>query len=84
MLAGINDVFYRIMTKNLGNICYTEETALHPGAVFPEADGSRDPDGQEKRTAGFPELLVMDTGAEALSGLDEEAADLPPGNWRQS
>ncbi len=75
VLAGINDVFYRIMTKNLGNICYTEETALHLGAVFPEADGSRDPDGQEKRTAGFPELLVMDTGAEALSGLDEEAAD---------
>lgn len=125
VLAGINDVFYRVMTEELGNIRYTEETALHPGAVFPEAEypaeesgkGQKDPkrteigEGQEglrrteireagetpegqksredqavsggsesgerrgKRTAGFPQLLVMDTGTEALAGLDEEAAD---------
>lgn len=91
VLAGINDVFYRMMTENLGNIRYTEETALHPGAVFPDVAGGGNPDdskgekGQEerqesteaqrKRVAGFPELLVMDTGAEAFSDLDEEAAD---------
>lgn len=75
VLSGINDVFYRIMTENLGNIRYTEEAALHPGAIFPEVDGSTDLGGQGKRTAGFPKLLVMDTGVEALSGLEEEAAD---------
>lgn len=36
VLNGINDVFYRIMTENLGNIRYTEDAALHPGAKFAE------------------------------------------------
>ena len=104
VLTGINDVFYRVMTENLGNIRYTEETALHPGAVFPratlpeaenregrkplESEGSPEgpkaaesekipgePEIRSERIAGFPKLLVMDTGAEALAGLDEEAAD---------
>lgn len=66
VLSGINAVFYRIMTKNLGNIRYTEDAALHPGASFAEIDG---------RTAGIPELLVVDTGAVSLQQLDEEAAD---------
>lgn len=64
VLAGINDVFYRIMTENLGNIRYTEETALHPGAQFaegPEID--------------CPELLVVDTGTEILTQMEEDAAD---------
>ena len=34
VLESTNDVFYRIMTENLGSISYTEETALHPGASF--------------------------------------------------
>ncbi len=116
VLTGINDVFYRVMTESLGNIRYTEETALHPGAVFPkatlpeaenregrkplksegspegpkapESEGFREgpktqesekipgePEIRSERIAGFPKLLVMDTGAEALAGLDEEAAD---------
>ncbi|MCI9283690.1 MAG: helicase-exonuclease AddAB subunit AddA [Lachnospiraceae bacterium] len=81
VLAGINDVFFRVMTENLGNIRYTEETALHPGAVFPDIDDRGDQgksegeESQKELLASFPELLVMDTGAEALSGLDEEAAD---------
>lgn len=66
VLAGINAVFYRIMTRNLGNIRYTEEAALHPGAVFEET---------EAHTAGIPELLVADTGAASLQQLDDEAAD---------
>ena len=37
VLTGINDIFYRIMTENLGNIRYTEDAALHPGAVVAEA-----------------------------------------------
>lgn len=71
VLEGINDVFYRIMTENLGGIRYTQETALHPGAVFPEVK-ERDEAGKED---SFPELLVMDTGSEAFAGLEEDAAD---------
>lgn len=66
VLAGINTIFYRIMTRNLGNIRYTEDAALHPGAVFAESSG---------RTAGIPELLVVDTGNASLQQLDDEAAD---------
>lgn len=66
VLEGINAVFYRIMTRNLGNIRYTKDAALHPGAVFADAEG---------RTAGLPELLVVDTGAASLQQLDDEAAD---------
>ena len=105
VLVSVNDVFYQIMTKNLGGITYTEETALYPGARFeevnretvadleaeagePEADGdkggdeSRDgsgdgsQDGSVSWEAGTPtELLLVDTGAEALKQLDEEALD---------
>lgn len=65
VLDGINDIFYQIMTENLGNIRYTEDTALHPGAVFP--DGFR--------TAGIPELLLMDTSDAELSEMGPKAAD---------
>lgn len=66
VLKSINCVFEKIMSKNLGNIEYTEETALHPGAVFKETD----------RNAGSPtELIMIDTGHEALKQLDEENAD---------
>ena len=65
VLAGINDIFFRIMTENLGNIQYTQETALHPGARFAEAGAP----------IGYPELLLVDTGAGALAQMEEEAAD---------
>ena len=34
VLTCINDIFYQIMTKNLGGIRYTSETALYPGREF--------------------------------------------------
>ncbi len=72
VLSGVNDVFFQIMTENLGNIRYTDEAALHPGAEYAKpseeaADGHF--------LAGIPELLAADTGAGALDRLDEEAAD---------
>ena len=70
VLTGINDVFFRIMTENLGSIRYTDEAALHPGAKFPEPEGMT-----ENSRPGIPELFVMDTGAASLSQLDEDAAD---------
>ena len=65
VLESVNEVFFKIMTKSLGGIRYTEETALHPGAVFASQEG-----------AGTPtELLMTDTGNDALKALDEEAMD---------
>lgn len=81
VLASVNDVFYQIMTKSLGGITYTQETALYPGAVFEEVNQETAPDRREEKgevscKAGTPtELLLVDTGAEALKQLDEEALD---------
>lgn len=66
VLSGINQMFYRIMTKNLGNIQYTEETALHPGAEFAETKGR----------AGEPvELLMVNADTGILKQLDEDSVD---------
>lgn len=92
VLTSVNDVFYQIMTKNLGGITYTPETALYPGANFEEVsrktvlglegdDGDEgEPDRQEagpvSLKAGTPtELLLVDTGADALRQLDEDSLD---------
>ena len=65
VLTSVNEVFFKIMTKSLGGIRYTDETALHPGAIFAPQEG-----------AGTPtELLMADTGNEALKTLDEDAMD---------
>ncbi len=65
VLQSVNYIFYQIMTKDLGNVDYTGEAALHPGAVF--APGER---------CGTPtELLLLDTGKESMGALSEEAAD---------
>ncbi len=63
VLDSINEIFFQIMTRNLGNIQYTDKTALHPGAVYEETE--------EK--AGTPtELLLVDTGTKALGPNDQE------------
>lgn len=65
VLESVNRLFFQIMTKNLGNVDYTEKTALYPGAVF--AGGER---------CGTPtELLLLDVGKESMGALDEETAD---------
>lgn len=66
VLESINEVFFQIMTKNLGNIRYTQETALHPGALFQDTD----------RKAGTPtELLMVDTGTKVMGPPDDELED---------
>ncbi len=66
VLASINDVFYRIMTKPLGNIPYTEDAALYAGAAYPGA-----PEGSSPVT----ELYLLNTGEGLFEGLSEEQAD---------
>ena len=89
VLTSVNDVFYQIMTKNLGGITYTPETALYPGAVFEEVNRKTvcgpgleegESDTQESGSVSFlagtpTELLMVDTGAEALKQLDEDSLD---------
>lgn len=66
VLESINEVFYQIMTKNLGNIRYTREAALHPGAKFLPCEG---------RAGERPELLMIHAEGSLLKQLDEAAAD---------
>lgn len=38
VLALTNHIFYKIMKADLGNVAYEEDTALYPGAVFPDCE----------------------------------------------
>lgn len=66
VLSSINDVFYSIMTKELGDIRYTEDAALYSGAAYPETPAA----GQAKT-----EVLLLNTGEEQFLAMDEERAD---------
>lgn len=66
VLESVNDLFYGIMTKALGNIGYTAEAALNPGASYPPTQKEH-----EART----ELFLLNTGEELLSGMEEDALD---------
>lgn len=67
VLESINDVFYAVMTKNLGNIQYTKETALHPGAEFTPCE--------EGNAGTKTELLLVNTGRGETRQEEEEMAD---------
>ena len=71
VLESVNQVFFKIMTKALGNVGYSEDTALHPGAVFQEFSQ----EGTGLSTAGPTKLLLTDTDTELLRELDEEHLD---------
>jgi len=66
VLESINDVFYRIMTKALGNIRYTEDAALYAGADYPEPVRA-----QDIKT----EVYLLNTGEELLAATDADLAD---------
>ena len=38
VLRSVNDIFYRIMKADIGNITYDAKAALYPGAAFPEGE----------------------------------------------
>ncbi|MCI8453069.1 MAG: helicase-exonuclease AddAB subunit AddA [Lachnospiraceae bacterium] len=66
VLQSVNDLFFQIMTKELGNICYTDEAALYAGAAYPETETP----GEAKT-----ELLLLDAGELVSAGMEEERAD---------
>lgn len=68
VLDATNDIFRRIMTKEVGSIEYNDDAALHPGAVFEEKT--------EKDSLSLSaELLIMDTDLENLPEMAEAAAE---------
>lgn len=76
VLESVNDVFYSVMTKNLGNIQYTEDAALHPGAVFEPLPEEEMTGGTREIKVGTPtELLLVNTGADSRLAEKEEMAD---------
>ena len=66
VLSSVNDLFFKLMTKSLGNIEYTEDAALHAGADYPQPEV----EGQMKT-----EMYLLDTGEELTAAMDEEKAD---------
>lgn len=66
VLKSINEVFYQIMTKNLGNIRYTKDAALHPGAVYAPFKG---------RAGEKPELLMIHAEGKLLKQMDDDGGD---------
>ncbi|MGN0349210.1 MAG: helicase-exonuclease AddAB subunit AddA [Roseburia sp.] len=52
VLSCANDIFYRIMKKDLGNVAYDSAAALYPGASYPAV---------EKPDLFAPELLLTDS-----------------------
>lgn len=66
VLFSINGVFERIMTSRLGDIEYTDETALHPGASFEPREGLDELD---------TELLLINTAGSVLEQLDDDISD---------
>lgn len=69
VLSCTNDIFYKIMARDLGNVEYDREAALYPGAAYPDAEDAK---------MFAPEMLVLDSSDELLD--DEENADAAAGD----
>lgn len=59
VLLGVNFFFYQIMEKELGDIAYTEQTALHPGLEYEETD---------RLVGGETEILLLDVSGQGADG----------------
>lgn len=66
VLRSVNDLFFRIMTKELGNIRYTDDAALYAGASYPDP---------ARPGEAATELLLLDAGELVSSNMEEERAD---------
>lgn len=69
VLDSVNELFYRIMGKELGGVSYDEEAALYPGAEFLEKEGEEDPYRTEY-------LLIGKNEDNELTAREQEAAVL--------
>lgn len=80
VLHTINYIFYQIMGSDLGGIDYTEDEALVPGRIFPEADGSLDDTVElligESKDFVFLNASDAEVSSEKQENLDDELEDM--------
>lgn len=65
VLDSVNDLFYRIMKRDVGGVEYDAAAALYPGADYPQAS---EPDAYKTR------ILLADSGAQGLEENDIDNA----------
>ncbi len=63
VLSFANDIFFQIMKKDIGNVCYDERAALYAGADYRDTAE----DGQAAGDMFLPELLLVDDSEELLA-----------------
>lgn len=72
VIRGVNFIFKQIMSENLGELDYTDEEALNPGAYYPEPE-------EEINYAGTVELHLMEKNSSKNgSTLEGEEAEEEP------
>lgn len=72
VIRGVNFIFKQIMSKNLGELDYTDEEALNPGAYYPDPE-------EEINYAGAVELHLMEkNSSKSGSTLEGEDAEEEP------
>ena len=79
VLECTNDIFYRIMDRDLGNVVYDAKAALYPGAVYPEVkkeasetqeDEMQEKNMQQQEFSFAPEILLTDSNEEILEDTE--------------
>jgi len=74
VVDSVNYIFGQIMSKSAGELDYTEEEALNPGASYP------DPENENVVCGGMTEIHLVQTGAEAepVDVLPDDTAGSQP------
>ena len=65
VVEAVNDIFYPLMEKDLGNVAYDAEAALYAGAVYPD---------YENANCCKPELLLVPSQESGMERREQEAA----------
>lgn len=73
VLDSVNEMFYALMTRKLGGITYDDAAALHPGAKYPDEDGTS---GYDHKNSEL--LLVTDTLADESTAADGNSTGTIP------
>ncbi len=82
VIDGVNFIFRQVMSSLVGELDYTQEEALNPGAVFEEA-------GLECNTGGSIELHIIDVTSNAVNPEYQrihhgDSSDTPAGDYAEN
>ena len=92
VVEGVNEVFSRLMSREIGGIVYDERAALYPGAVYPENEGchselllAEKPDGDSELGAKQMEARVIAAKIKELRAgfqvTDKDSGQLRPARY---